>query len=125
MDKYLTIWLAMEPNTWFTAKELGVAPASMTAMKNRNLVAVKDTSPKTYCRITSSAAVLAFLLEKYKSELTDFIGIHRRNEKLAMLCSIKNGKVFDCCGNLYDIATADIVRIGHRYFSLVNGKEIV
>jgi hypothetical protein len=115
----------MPANEWKTAKELGVAPATLTAMVRRNYAKALDTSPKTYCRIKSSAAVLAFLLEKYKSELTNFIGIHRCNEELSMLCSTKNGKVFDCYGNLYDIAAADIVRIGHRYFSLVDGKEIV
>lgn len=125
MDKYLTIWLAMEPDTWFTAKELGVAPASMTAMKNRNLVKVKDTTPKQYCRIASTAAVLAFLLEKYKIEATNYIGIHQYGEPLAMLCSVKNGKVYDCWDNPYDITNADWVRIGKKYYDLERGKQIV
>ena len=124
MDKYLTIWLAMEPDTWFTAKELGVAPASMTAMKNRNLVKVKDTTPKQYCRIASTAAVLAFLLEKHTAEMSDFISIHRSNEKLAMMCSVKNGKVLDCWGEPYDITTADAVRIGKKWYELIKGREI-
>ena len=123
MDKYLTIWLSMEPDTWFTAKELGVAPATMTAMKNRNLVKVKDTSPKQYCRIASTAAVLAFLLERHKKDLTNYIDIHLRGERLCMLCSVKNGKVYDCWDNPYDITTADRVRIGKKWYELTRGAE--
>ena len=122
MDKYLSIWLNMSPNTWYTAKELNVASASMTAMVRRNMVEATETSPKKYRRVVSTTTVLAFLLEKFKSQYQSYIGIYR-GEGVGMLCSVKNSKVYDCYDREYDITNATTVRIGNKYYSLITGQE--
>ena len=115
----------MPANEWKTAKELGVAPATLAAMVRRNYAKASNTSPKTYCREMSSAAVLAFLLEKHKDIFTGFVGISCYNNKLAMLCTVKDGVVYDCYGNVFDISDAYKIRIGKKYFLLSNGKEVI
>ena len=125
INKYLELWLKMPANEWKTAKELGIAPATLTAMVRRNYAKASDTSPKTYCREMSSAAVLAYLLEKYQTLFTGFVDIFCHNRNLAMLCTVKDGITYDCYNNKFDISTAYKVRIGRKYFSLKNGREIL
>lgn len=122
MANYIEFWKQMPANEWISAKELGVAPASMTAMVRRNMVEATNTSPKKYRRIVSPNFVLFLLYEHMPRE---FVGIQLAGEELDMLCTIKNGKVYDCWGEPYDIATAVRARFGRRYFDLTTGKEIV
>ena len=124
MDKYLSIWLSMEPDTWHTASELCVAPASMTAMVRRNYVRASDTSPRKYCRITSPSLVLGYLVEKHKNEMTDYIDVYCCGEKYPMMCKFSAGKVVDCYGRDYDITNAVSARIGTKWYELCRGKEI-
>ena len=41
------------PETFATAREIGLAAATLGAMARRGLVEVKDTSPKQYRKINS------------------------------------------------------------------------
>lgn len=111
----------MPHNKWATAKEIGVAPATLTAMARRNIVTTTDTSPKQYKRIITNATVLEMLLFYYPAET---FGLYKADETLGMLCTIKSGNVYDCWGNSFDLLSAAKVRIKDRYFSLINGKEI-
>ena len=120
MSNYFNIWQSM-PQDWATAKEIGVAPATMTAMVRRNMVAVTDTSPRQYRRIITPYVVLDMLLPYMPRE---FVGIYKKNEKIGMLCTVKNGRVFDCWGEPYDISDAAKASFGRRWFDLTTGKEI-
>ena len=119
---YFEIWAKMPQNKWSTAKELGYAPATMTAMMRRNMVEATDTSPKQYKRIITPNTVLEMLLFYMP---TEFVGVYNSDKEIGMLCSVKNGKLFDCWGESFDISSAAKVRFGKRYFSLSTGKEIV
>lgn len=112
----------MPHNKWATAKEIGVAPATLTAMVRRNMVEATDTSPKQYKRIITNATVLEMLLFYYPVEM---VGLYKADETVGMLCIIKSGKVYDCWGNSFDLSSAAKVRIKDRYFSLIDGKEII
>ena len=47
-DKYMNVWNTMEDDKWYTAKELGMAAAAMTAMVRRGLVVDRACKPKQY-----------------------------------------------------------------------------
>lgn len=125
MDKYLQIWFEMKPNQWYTAKQLSVAPATMSAMLNRNMVCAQNCSPKQYSKIISTNVMIYYLLEKYKDFMSNYIDIFCTNRKFAMMCTIKNGIIYDCYDQKFDITHAYKIRIGKRYFSLIDGKEII
>lgn len=122
MSDYSAIWRQMPSNKWLTAKEIGVAPATMTAMVRRNMVEASNTSPRKYRRLMTPNVVLEFLLSYLPCE---FAGIYSEGEEIGMLCTVKNGRVFDCWGEPYDISTAIKVRLGKRWFNLKTGTEII
>ena len=53
-DKYLSVWNTMEDDKWYTAKELGMAAASMSAMVRRGLVVYRAGKPKEYKKKTKT-----------------------------------------------------------------------
>lgn len=112
----------MPKDKWSTAKELGYAPATMTAMVRRSMVEATDTSPRQYKRIITPNTILEMLLFYMPVE---FVGVYNNGEKIGMLCSVKDGKLYDCWGESFDLSSAAKVRFGKRYFSLSTGKEIV
>ena len=57
-QKYIELYKTMDKDRWYTAAELGVAPATMTAMVNRNLVERTDTSPRKYRRLFNPQATM-------------------------------------------------------------------
>lgn len=118
---YFEIWNRMPIDQWVTAKEINIAPATMTAMIRRNLVEATNTSPKKYHRITNTSVIVEMLLFYFPS---DTIGIYKKEQEIGMFCSVKNGKIYDCFDNPYDLSDAVKIRIGNRYFDLTNGKEI-
>lgn len=122
MNKYLQLWLSMD-GEWHAAKDLGIAAATLSAMAKRNMVEATNTSPKLYRRIRSPHLIALYLLEKHSSE-SEYFDIFRRDRKLAMMCTQKNGTFLDCYGKPFDMWEAYKIRIGARYFSLVDGKEL-
>ena len=119
---YIEIYHLMQPNHYYTAKELGVAPATMTALVNRGLVERTDTSPRKYVKvITSIFAAISSLKTSYPCDL---FGLYRKGEQTGMLCKIANNKVVDCWDKPYDLTNVVIARFGHNYFNLSNGQII-
>lgn len=57
--RYLDIWINLPSKVWFTAKEVNLAPATLTAMRKRGLVKVDETvSPRKYQIVLGNANVL-------------------------------------------------------------------
>lgn len=114
MVDYIAIYNKMEAGKDYTAKDLGVAPASMTAMVRRDLVVVtKETSPKTYRKNTdNNSAWIIGTVQNFLPKDRDWFIIHIENEQYGMMCSLKNNIVIDCYGNPYDLSRAIAVEIG-------------
>ena len=64
-DKYLSVWNTMEDDKWYTAKELGMAAASMSAMVRRGLVIDRAGKPKQYKK---TSTVLVKILDILKDK---------------------------------------------------------
>lgn len=91
------------PEEFATAREIGLAAATLGAMARRGLVEARDTSPKQYRRINTPAAQVYLLCEQYKNDFDTYFTLRKTNEPLGMLCSISNNIVVDCWGNPYDL----------------------
>lgn len=66
--KYLDIWINLPSKVWFTAKEVNLAPATLTAMRKRGLVKVDETvSPRKYQIVLGNANVLVSFYEAINS----------------------------------------------------------
>lgn len=114
-QKYIDIYKQMEDGKWYTAKELGVAPATMTAMINRNLAERTDTSPRQYKK---SDTAYARILAKVADNDIEFFGVYKKGEPLGMLCYLDNERIMDYEGKPYDVNGANKVRIGEKYFEI-------
>ena len=88
------------PTEFATAKEIGLAAATLGALARRGLVEVLDTTPKQYRRIENPAIKIYQLYEQNKC---DFFVLYKKNENIGMLCSMSNGDVVDCWGKKYDL----------------------
>ena len=118
-------YLAIPTTEYRTAKEIGMAPATLMAMGKRKLVEVQDTTPKRYRRINSTAAKIYYLCEKYAEQYDTYFGLHSEGEKYGMLCSIINNTVCNCWNKPIDVEQYTIIRLGRKYYSLKTGKEII
>ena len=99
-----------------TAKEIGVAAATLGAMARRGFVVVADTKPKQYKRIDTPAINVYRLCEEHAKEFDTYFTLWREGVQLGMMCSMSaNGDILDCWGNKYDLT--GVARIGFR------GKE--
>ena len=122
---YQEIWNEMEWNKIYTAKELLVAPASLTAMERRGLVKKVGVKPNKYVKIRNKYNEIYPFVSKVRDELekereTEEEIIHidisdmyfvawTKDAELGMLCRIKNSAIVDCYDKVYN--TNDIVRI--------------
>lgn len=113
MSKYTDLYNQMEPDIWYTAAELGVAPATMTAMVNRKFVEKTNTSPKKYKKINNYATQIIELAKN-----VDFFTLYKKNHSIGMLCSLKNDVILDCWGNPYDLTDVISVSIKGKNYPL-------
>ena len=118
-------YLAMPTNKYLTAKEIGMAPATLIAMGKKGLVDVRDTSPKTYCRVNSIAAKVYYMCEKHKNEYENYFIIYKSNRAYGMLCSIIGGTICDCWGKPFPLTDCISIQFGQKKYCLITGKEIV
>ena len=118
MAKFTEVYNNMKDNIWYTAKDLGVAPATMTALVNRNL-AIKDDScsPKKYLKVNNVLLKIIEIVEQEKSA-NKYFTLYKTNEELGMFCSIKNDKVLDCWDNSYDISNVFKLEINKKVYML-------
>ena len=118
MAKYTEVYNNMQDNIWYTAKELGVAPATMTALVNRNLVVKDDScSPKKYLKINNPLCQIIEIIEQEKA-LDKYFTLYKKDEKLGMFCIIKNDKVLDCWDNPYDLNNVYKLEVNKKFFEL-------
>ena len=114
-DKYITVWNTMEDNKWYTATELGMAAASMTAMVRRGLVVDRAGKPKQYKKV---ANVLVKILDILKDKDFEFFTLYKTDRPLGMLCSIKNEQVLDCWEKPYDLTNVCKLVVKHQEFTI-------
>ena len=112
---YEKIWNSMEYDKQYTAAQLGVAPASMTAMTRRGFVKAIDTKPKQYVKILS---VVPKILEIVKKEKPTHFCLYKENAPYGMLCSLGNNKILDCYGNEYDTNNVVELEVNHKKYNL-------
>lgn len=100
------------PEEFKTAREIGLAAATLGALARRGLVEVLDTTPKQYRRVSGSAARVYQLCEENKSDYDTYFSLYKKDKKIGMLCSIVNNTIVDCWGNPYDLT--DVCRVEFR-----------
>ena len=106
------------PTEFATAKEIGLAPQTLSAFAKRGMVEVKAGAPNKYRRIDNSAIKVYNFLEKNKNKINHYFGLCKTNEPLGMMCSIVSGEVVDCWGKKYDLQNVYKIRIGTEYYEL-------
>lgn len=106
------------PTEFATAREIGVAAATLGAMVRRGLVEVKDTTPKQYRKINNPSVKIYSLCEKNKNDFDTYFTLRKSTEKLGMLCSISNGTIVDCWGHPYDLSNVNRVEFRTKSFDI-------
>lgn len=114
-QKYIELYKTMDKDRWYTAAELGVAPATMTAMVNRNLVEKTDTSPRKYRRLFNPQATILDILSGFEF---DFFTLYRSDETLGMLCYLEKEQIMDCWGKPYDLTKVTRLVVKKVEFSI-------
>ena len=114
-DKYLSVWNTMEDDKWYTAKELGMAAASMSAMVRRGLVVDRAGKPKQYKKMANA---LIKILEILKDKDFEYFILYKTDRPLGMLCSLKNGQVLDCWEQPYDLTNVYKLVVKHQEFAI-------
>ena len=120
--KYKDIASSMQSGVQYTAAELGVAPASMTAMVNRCLVIKTAGKPMKYMRIETSKSVLQGRIAEILNEYPEgsMFNLCKSNYAIGCgkLCIVKNGEVVDL--NDYE----KIINPDDFDYLLIKGKKI-
>lgn len=119
---YVEIYEMMQPNQYYTAKELGVAPATMTALVNRGLVEKTNSSPRKYIKIINS--IFAAINSLKNTHSCEFFGLYKKDETIGMLCKFTNNKITDCWDKPYDLKDVVIARFDQKYFDLTSSEII-
>ena len=108
-------------NEFKTAREIGLAAATLGAMARRGFVEIQDGSPKRYRKISNPAAHIYHLCDEHKDDYDTYFTLRKENEPLGMLCSMHDNTVVDCWGNPYDLTNVYIIEFRTKKFNL---KEI-
>ena len=106
------------PETFKTAREIGIAAATLGAMARRGLIEVKDTSPKQYRKINNPAVKIYQLCEENSADYDTYFTLRKSNQPLGMLCSISNNTIVDCWGNPYDLTDVCKVEFRTKYYEI-------
>ena len=114
-DKYIDTWNRMEEGKWYTASELGMYAASMTAMIKRGLVDDLNTKPKKYHKKPNKLITILNILKDFDVE---FFTLRKENAPYGMLCSLDKERVMDCWGNLYDLENVNYLEVHHQEFNI-------
>ena len=115
MTDYNSIWNSMEDDIAYTAAELGVAAASLTAMSTRGLVEVIKGKPNRYKKKSS---VLPKILSILSQEQPEFFTLYSDKNSVGMLCSLKKNQIVDCWGNPYSIDGIKFMTIKRKEYEL-------
>lgn len=108
-------------NDFQTAREIGLAAATLGAMARRGLVEVQDGSPKKYRRNNSDAIKIYYLCDIYSDQYDEYFTLYKTGAPYGMLCSMNNGTIVDCYGNPYDLTNIESISFRKKKINL---KEI-
>ena len=97
------------PVEFKTAREIGLAAATLGAMARRGLVEVKDTSPKQYRKVDSPFLKISEICEKHKDDYETYFTLKKKDNDLGMLCSMSSNMIIDCWGNQYDLTNLEYI----------------
>lgn len=114
---YNKIYEQMNIGEWYTASQLGVAAASMTAMCNRGMVEKTATTPRKYRKIDNCKySTIAATIASYGSE---YFTAFKNGSPIGMLCSIKGNRIVDCWDKPYDVSDVEKIMVNkNTYISL-------
>ncbi len=101
-----------------TAKEIGLAAATLSAMARRGLIEVIPGKPNKYRRIDNPAIKIYQLLEENKDDFEEFFTLRKKDAKLGMLCYIKGGEIVDCWGKRYDLSDVNYLELRTKKFDI-------
>ncbi len=108
----------MIPKEYATAREIGLAAATLGALARRGFVDVLDGSPKKYKKSDNPSIRIYQLCEENKNDYDTYFTLYKSDKKLGMLCSISNNTIVDCWGNPYDLTNVNKVEFRTRGFNL-------
>jgi len=108
----------MIPEEFKTAREIGLAAATLGALARRGLVEVQDSSPKKYRKATNPAIKIYMLCEENKNDYDTYFTLRKSTEKLGMLCSISNNTIVDCWGKPYDLTNVNKIEFRTKKFNI-------
>ncbi len=97
------------PTEFATAREIGLAAATLGAMARRGLLEVVNSTPKKYRRVASASAKIYQLCEENKNAYDTYFILYKKDKSYGMLCSISNGTILDCWGKPYDLT--DVIKV--------------
>ena len=100
------------PTEFATAKEIGLAAATLCAMARRGMVEVQECSPKKYRRCNSILPRILEVLDANKDKYGEYFTLRKKGEKLGMFCRVKNGEILDCWDKKYDLTNVNQVDFG-------------
>ena len=119
-NKYMQI----SSTNFATAKEIGLAPATLISMANKGLIEIKESVPKQYRRIKSNIAKIYYLCEKHKDKYEEYFTLYKNPHTIGMFCSVNNGTICDCWGKPINLTDYTIVSFRKHYFDINTGREI-
>ena len=91
---YINILELMEGGKEYTARDLGVAPATMTAMVNRNMVEKIVGRPCRYRKAESNC--MQRLDSLLRSNGSEYFVVWLKGKEIGMMCRYKNGILYNC-----------------------------
>lgn len=100
------------PEDFATAREIGLAAATLGALARRGFVEVLDTTPKQYRKSHNPAIRIYQLCDIHYADYDTFFALYKKDKPIGMLCSISNNTIVDCWGKPYDLT--DVCRIEFR-----------
>lgn len=116
MANYSIFYNQLPNDTIFTAKEVGIAAASLKGMINRGMVEeVGSYTPKKYRKVQSKFAAIAEIITENRPE---YFVLYKDEDELGMMCSFKRNKFYDCWENEYDISDVTSLRIGTQVYTI-------
>ena len=104
------------PTEFATAKEIGIAAATLGAMARRGMLEVKNSVPKQYRRVNSLLVEINRLCDEHAGEYDKYFTLWKKGQSLGMYCYISNGDIYDCWDNKYDLT--DVYKIGFRQLKI-------
>ena len=106
------------PEEFATAKQIGLAAATLGAMARRGFVEILDTSPKQYKKSNNPAIKIYQLCEENKDDYDTHFTLRKSTEALGMYCSIANNTIVDCWGQPYDLTNVNKIEFRTRHFNI-------